>query len=303
MAKFPKYFWNCSGSDIYAPKIVRYLMEDVLGWSDEDIKKNLRKETFRDYKLAGMLSIKYDNSPYKAITKAYPERNYKAWDFVNAPNNYWQGEDGRENAIEAVKWLIEEKLKWSMEDVRKNINHQVFIDHNLLGMLKKVFNSVLFDAIDSAYPGVFKRWELGGHVANDYWTEKEGILATRWLIEEKLKWTDDDVKKYYGKQIFIDNNLYGMIQRCFNTSPYEALNKAYPGRFNEWELICTPQNFWTKEENVLKAIKWLIEDKLRLDREEIRKKINGEVLKKNGLVVSIEKYGVRGLIELYLKHY
>lgn len=35
----------------------------------------------------------------------------------------------------------------------------------------------------------------------------------------------------YAKQIYQDNNLYGMIQRCFNSSPFEALNTAYPNKF------------------------------------------------------------------------
>jgi len=43
-------------------------------------------------------------------------------------------------------------------------------------MLRIAFNSDMFAALDCIYPGVFKRWELGKHVRNNYWTEKEGIL-------------------------------------------------------------------------------------------------------------------------------
>ena len=81
--------------------------------------KKLRKRTFEDYKLRGMLYIKYNDSPYNAITSAYPEKNYKPWNFVNTPNNYWQGIEGKKNATEAIKWLFEDKLKWSMKDIKK----------------------------------------------------------------------------------------------------------------------------------------------------------------------------------------
>lgn len=245
--RFPRYFWNCKESDIYAPKITRYLIESILNWDNDDVKKKLRKRTFQDYKLAGMLSIKYDSSPYKAITAAYPEKNYRPWDFVNAINNYWQGEEGKKNAAKAIKWLLEEELKWDIQDIKENISHQVFIDNNLLGMLKRAFNFDLFEAIDCVYPGTFKRWEIGTHVRNDYWTEEEGILTTKWLIEDKLEWNKADIKKFYNKQIFIDNDLYGMLQVCFNSSPYEALNKAYPGEFNEWKIPYVPNNFWNKK--------------------------------------------------------
>lgn len=50
-------------------------------------------------------------------------------------------------------------------------------------MLRIAFNSDMFAALDCIYPGVFKRWELGKHVRNNYWTEKEGILK---FIQPKL---------------------------------------------------------------------------------------------------------------------
>jgi len=301
--RFPKYFWDCKESDIYAPKITKYLIENILNWDSNDVKEKLRKKTFYDYKLAGMISIMYDSSPYKAINAAYPERNYKPWDFVNALNNYWQGEQGKENATKAIKWLFEEELKWNIQDIKKNINHQVFTDNNLLGMLKKAFNSDLFEAINYVYPGIFKKWELGTHVRNDYWTEENGILATKWLIEDKLKWNKEDIKKFYNKQIFIDNDLYGTLQKCFNSSPYEALNKTYPGKFKEWEIPYTPKNFWNKE-NCYKAIKWLIEEDLKISyKKNIEKYLNKELLINKGLCIPLEKYGVKGLIKLYKQLY
>lgn len=302
MRKFPQYFWECRDSDTYSPKIIRYLMEDILNWDIEDVKTNLRKNTFKDNKLAGMLFLKYDDSPYKAITSAYPERNYKPWDFVNTPNKYWQGEEGKKNGAEAIIWLLEEEFMWSMDDIKEKVNHQVFIENNLLGMIKKAFNSSLFEAIDYTYPGKFKRWELGEHVKNDYWTKEEGILATKWLIETKLKWTEDDIKKSFNKQIFADNDLYGMIQRCFNSSPYEALNTAYPGEFYAWEIPSVPLSFWS-EENCIQAFIWLIDEKLKIGKgEEIRGKISKEIMIENGLCIPHERYGIKRLIKLYNEH-
>ncbi len=230
---FPNHFWSCKESDHYSPYITRYLIEDILNWNDKGIINNLRKQTFRDYKLSTMLSVKYNNSPYMAISKAYPDKDFKPWDFINTPNNYWKGSNGKDNASKAIKWLIEDKLKWSMDDVRDKINFQIFTEHNLAGMIIYAFDNDMFKAIDYTYPNTFKRWEIGSHVKNNYWTEEKGITATRWLIEDKLKWSDEDIRKYYSRQIFKDNNLYGMLQRCFNNNPYVALDKAYPGKFNE----------------------------------------------------------------------
>lgn len=302
ISRFPKDFWNSLDSDVYVPEITKFLIEDILKWNNLDIKNKLRKKTFEENKLRGMLYLKYRDSPYQAITSAYPERNYKPWDFVNTPNSHWQGEQGKLNAKVAIKWLFEEKLKWTIEDIKNNANQQVFTENNLLGMLKKAFDSDLFTAIDFVYPGQFKRWEVGVHVRNNYWNKEEGILATKWLIEVRLKWSDLDIKKYFNKQIFMDNGLYGMLQMCFNSSPYEAINTTYPDKFKEWELPYVPKNFWN-EKTCYEAMKWLIEENLNISKNDnIKKYISKNILISKGLCVPFDKYGINGLIKLYREH-
>jgi len=122
LKKFPMYFWECDESAVYVPQLIRYLIENILNWSDEYIKEKLRKSTFRDNSLGGLICIKYNDSAFPAITAAYPEKNFHAWDFVNTPNDYWQGEKGKEIAILAMKWLIEEKLKWSENEIIEKLN-------------------------------------------------------------------------------------------------------------------------------------------------------------------------------------
>ena len=291
-------FWECDESNEYAPQLTRYLIENILNWSDEDIKKKLRKSTFRDNSLGGLICIKYNDSAFAAITDAYPEKNFHAWDFINAPNDYWQGEKGRKNAIAATKWLIEEKLKWSENDIIENLNQGVFIENNLLGMLKKAFNCSLFEAIDTTYPEKFKKWQIGDHVKNDYWNKEEGILAVKWLLEHKLKWNDKDIKKNYSKQIYQDNNLYGMIQRCFNSSPFEALNTAYPNKFKEWELPNVPRNFWNSNKNCINATIWLIEEKLKIDITTAKQKLSYRHFKDNNILSLCDKHPITKLIEM-----
>lgn len=80
-------------------------------WDDKDIMEKLRKQTFRENKLTTMLFIKKGNSPYMAITKAFPEKGFEPWELANAPNNYWKGSIGKKNASKLIKWIIEEGLK------------------------------------------------------------------------------------------------------------------------------------------------------------------------------------------------
>ena len=93
------------------------------------------------------------------------------------------------------------------------------------------------------------------------------IKVTKYLREEKLKLSDDELKEQLSLKLFKDNKLLGMLQKFFNSSPYQAINTIYPNKFKEWEFIKTPSGFWTKEKGI-EATKWLIEKKLKLTDDE-----------------------------------
>lgn len=52
-----------------------------------------------------------------------------------------------------------------------------------------------------------------------------------YLIEDILKWSDDQICKNLSTQTFTKNGLGYMLHNIFNGSTYEALNNAYPGKF------------------------------------------------------------------------
>jgi len=82
---FQNHFGKCDESAVYAPLRTQYLIENILNFSNEDINKKYLKSTFRDNSLGDLICIKYNDSAFAAITDAYPEKNFYAWDFVNAP--------------------------------------------------------------------------------------------------------------------------------------------------------------------------------------------------------------------------
>jgi hypothetical protein len=90
-----------------------------------------------------------------------------------------------------VKWLIEERLKWSDEEIKSKLSQETFKENGLNGVLR-YFNSSPYQAMEAAYPGRFKKWEF---TQMGMWEGEEGLKlakeATRWLIEKKLKWSDD----------------------------------------------------------------------------------------------------------------
>ncbi len=135
--------------------------------------------------------------------------------------------DYTNTCIPIIKYLIEKRLKWNREDVCKYLTRKTFHQNSLSGMLSHYFDDSPYEALNTAYPGEYKPWELKGCMRN-YWTKQTGILATRWLFDEKLNWDISKICSSLSVQVFRDNGLSGMLRTCFNDSPTEAVICSYP---------------------------------------------------------------------------
>lgn len=280
---FPKGFWQQPEALNNAKIITQYLIEEKLKWSDEEIKEQLSVKVLKENGLGGMSLCCFNSSPFKAIDHAYPNK-FNAWEFPFVPSNYWSDvNNGVEHGIKATKWLIEEKLKLSDEELKEQLSKKLFIENKMGSMLNICFNNSPYRAISLAYPNKFKPWEFKMSPMG-YWKDvNNGIEATKWLIEERLKLNKIQIKEQLSIKLFKENNLIGMLSNCFNDSPYEAINMAYPNEFKPWEFSCVGQGYWQNEDNRRLAIKWLIEEKLQLSDEEIKKQVSFKLFKDNGL--------------------
>ncbi|MBE6068053.1 MAG: hypothetical protein E7211_10240 [Clostridium lundense] len=273
---FPHSFWTYENSRKNAVDITKYLIEEILCWSHEDIKNKLTQKTFFSNKLCTMLLKVYGGSPFEVINSVYPNK-FKPWELKHVPNSYWT----LKNGIQATKWLIEEKLKWSDDDIKERLTERTFFKYGLGGMIDTIYNGSTFKTLDSAYPNKFKPWELK-QVPNFYWTLENGIEATKWLIEEKLKWSDDDIKKRLSVRLFSKHRLSGMINLLYNNSAFEAINSAYPNRFKPWELNSAPKGYWSLQTGK-EATKWLVEVKLNGLTDNVANTLTSQTFKRNGL--------------------
>lgn len=77
LKRFPNKYWNNSKSLENAAMVTRYLIEEVLKWDEEKVKKDLNEKVFRENKLSGMLECTFGRIPFKAIDNAYPGKYFK----------------------------------------------------------------------------------------------------------------------------------------------------------------------------------------------------------------------------------
>lgn len=98
--------------------------------TEEDIKKNFNLKLLRENGLGG-LATKSSCIPYKAIDFAYPGR-FKPCEFKMSLGGIW---DSDETKLEAIKWLVKEKLKFSNDDIRGKLNKMLFEEYGLNGLI------------------------------------------------------------------------------------------------------------------------------------------------------------------------
>lgn len=263
--KFPLNFWKEEYRS--APAIVRYLIEEVLKWDEEDIKEKYTNLTLKSNKLGGLLKYVYDCKSFDAIEAAYPGR-FKPWEMKASPNSYWQS---IENCVNATRWLILEKLKWTKEDIMKKYNKRVFIDNGFTGLLKSGWNGETYQAIALSFHEYdFKQWDLLAIPLTNF-TKEEGKTAIKWYIEEKMNWTEKEIKQNWRSRNIQEDGIMRIVQSVFNNQMFDAIDSAYPNRFKRWEFPVT-SGFWTLEKSK-EALRWLVIEKLQLDPNEVTPKI------------------------------
>jgi len=234
------------------------------------------------------LNTRVDNSELYKLSAVEIYKMVLTRDLFRFPTGFWLRPDAEKNAIEVTKYLLENLLDLTDEQIKEIITNEFFRIHRLAGMLHIVFNHSTYKAINTVYPNKFKPWELKC-VPQSYWTSESGIQATKWLIEEKLKYSDEDIRNYLSTKTFSENGLCGMLQTLYSSSSFNAINLAYPYKFKPWELVSVPNKYWNVT-TATEAIKWLVDDVLKLSPKEAIIKVNMTVIQKYGLTDVIYDY-------------
>ncbi len=148
------------------------------------------------------------------------------------PQNFWKDDENQNfsNAAIITRYLIEDILKWNDKDIKTKLCCKVFFEHKLKGMMCVVFNDSVYAALDNAYPGKFKQWELSCTPRN-FWDLETAKQATIWMFKEKLQWSDEKIRESTSRQLFVENGLDTMLHVLFSNNATKAIFNAFPELF------------------------------------------------------------------------
>lgn len=128
------------------------------------------------------------------------------------------------------------------------------------------------------------------------WSLQSASVLTRYLLEDRLKYTEKDIKEKFNVSLLKDSRLTSLL-KLFGDSPYGVIDNAYPGVFKPWEFRVVPNGFWEDKKNIVDAIRWLVETKLGNNREKVCKEFNNELLIKHNLA-TLKVHGMYNLLEM-----
>lgn len=221
--KFPNgFFLGQSGREN-----LKYILQKIFiskGWTKGDCLELFNTQFLKDNKLMGVATVQYDASAYKVLCVVYPE--IKFWEMKHAPNSSWTDEA----TVEATKWLIEEKLKWSKDDIKKNLTKDVFIENGLSGAIySHKRNGSVYRAIELTYgPDYIKPWQMRC-APMSYWSAETCKLPLFDLVDRGYSKVD---LMYLTEEKMIEEGFY-TAYTLFNDSLVELLNNAFPDEYKK----------------------------------------------------------------------
>ncbi|MBB3109112.1 hypothetical protein FHS18_001164 [Paenibacillus phyllosphaerae] len=231
--EFPRGTWNPynSGYD-NANRCIRYLFEEHLQFSKEQVLEQSNASFFSKWKLRGMLDL-FDGSTHKPIISAFPEWEIKPWHFKNTSKGTWN----RDTIREYVNEVLFSNGVENKEQLLLKLN-KAFLKQTGLDKIQLAFRKLkLHETMGRQQAGIYeffhyccpdwqlKVWELE---FVDRWYDEDAIEALKWLIEDRLGWSPDYAITNLKKQHFRDHGLYGLLVRRFNDSIKNAVKFAYP---------------------------------------------------------------------------
>lgn len=153
---------------------------------------------------------------------------YRESNIHELPNSFWNDDFGRYRASVIVKYVIENILKYNRKiEVIRKLSISDFKNNKLQNMLELLFQNDLYNAVDNAYPSIYKKCMFGR--LRNYWDTE--------LIVEEMERIAADLNKEAKELKIKDINNSDFIGG-------ERVFRRLFGSFDEFMDMYYPQEYW-----------------------------------------------------------
>jgi hypothetical protein len=218
--RFPDHFFVGEQGKKYLALITRFLIEEHLNIPVQEIPEKINAKILWSHRLR-VPAIKHGWNFIQLIENAYPGQ-FRPWEFSQVSHGYWQGDEGKQRAIEAVRYVIEEECQISFEDIPQQVNYHFFKKNRLAGVFD-VFGQSPYEVINTVYPDHFQPWQFA-NVPMNYWKDRENIKKTMdWFLFEKLGFDSyGEAIQRLNQKHFFEHRMTGFLQMAFDNRLFKV---------------------------------------------------------------------------------
>lgn len=207
LSQVPRNYWN----EITGKLATRWLILEKHKMTREKVKELLTYDFFEENGLGGMLATLYHDSPFEALNAAFPDE-YMPWELLSCPQDFWN----EKTVIQAIRWLILVKLKWSRKEVCEKYSDKVLEKNDLGGMPYHLFGGTVYKGLALAFPDEeYMAWELSS-CPQRFWKDDENIKASLMWVKRKFPNATVENFKSNGLGGLLNHMFGGNISRAFS---------------------------------------------------------------------------------------
>ncbi|MED1048552.1 hypothetical protein P4T54_29935 [Bacillus mycoides] len=261
--QFKPFHFKCATTNYWTKEIALRELACIIQEEqlvDEELLEVFSVKWIATKKLSTPLMMYWQSSPFQMINDLYPNK-FKPWQFKSVPSNYWT----KQNAIKAIFHIIQ-KDNLQKDELPKIMGSKWFYKNRLGTPFQKFWEASPYSVLNDLFPDYFQPYQFS-RTPNLYWTKERSLQILSEYIQQE-GWSDEEILENVTFQWLTDRNLWTPVSNIWESSPFKMVNDLYPNRFKPWQFKATYRNYWTKE-TALNALKWTIEEKECLSREEL----------------------------------
>lgn len=238
----PQNFWKGRKGMRNVQKALRWFC-NAKGITDATTSGSVSADDFVEKGLGYVIDHFFQGSPFLALQTVYPE--LQPWQMQRVPSRFYTVEKNQRTAVTSFLLAhgippLEELSPEETYDLglRLVVTKQSLSAHGLRGLLLPYKGSP-YDLFRTLYPRQILPWTL---VGKKQWKEnprKTAGTAVRWLFDTYLRIGRTNIPEYATFELFRDVGFGGIITNRnigFNSSPFAAVDNAYPGTFRHWQF-------------------------------------------------------------------
>ncbi len=260
-AKKPQRFWKGKKGLVHVQGAIAWFCQKYDLSCPEDCYKVTAKD-FEESGLSYIINRLFHGSPYLVLQTKFPD--LPAWKMGYTPRNYFDTELHQRKAL--TSFLLHHKIplleELSPEEaydtgIRLVVGKNALCDYGFRGLLAKHGNSP-YTLFKNLYPKQMLPWTI---IGKKQWRENPRETAgdaVRWLFRKYLDISEKDIPQYATFELFRDVGFGGIITNRtigFNSSPFAAVDNAYPRTFEKEEFRRNREIIYMEEKGFRKAWK------------------------------------------------